>query len=48
MARITDEQTNDLARYFSKVIRDFYKNPENIKKYEEWKSSRPTNEEEES
>lgn len=36
--KLLNNQINELARPLIKIISDFYANPENEKKYQEWKS----------
>lgn len=33
---LTDEQLNDLARPLVSILMEFYKDPENEKKFQEW------------
>ena len=37
---LTDNQVNDLARSVAWAVKKFYEDPENVKKFEEWKKER--------
>lgn len=34
--KLSDEQTNDLARSLSEIVSAFYENPENEEGYQKW------------
>lgn len=37
---ITDYQLKMLGRAVSRSVKEFYKNPENLRKFEEWQKSK--------